>query len=180
MAFESPPISPKTPASAVKCKTPREKGEACKSSFISSYFQKKPKSSPTKEPRLQSSFSQPGGQKQTSGSHRSKKVDLHSSSTLLVVKEEPTNAVEENIQLLKSVSQEDRARDDHTCPPEVTHSSSPSEDVKPIIKGEASLSVVQGGAQGLSVMLSKQPACQGQLVHVYLSHVTFPTLPYST
>lgn len=72
-----------------------------------------------------------------------------------MVKEEPTNAVEENIQLLKSVNQEDRACNDHTCPPEVTHSSSPSEDVKPIIKGEASLSVVQGGAQGLSVMLSK-------------------------
>lgn len=149
MAFESPPISPKTPASAIKCKTPREKGEACKSSLISSYFQKpKPKSSPTKEPRLHSSFSQPGGQKHTSGSHHSKQVDLHSSSTLLVVKEEATNAVEEKIQLLTSVNQEDRACNGHTSPPEVTHASSPSQDIEPIIKGEASLSVVQGGAQG--------------------------------
>lgn len=149
MAFESPPISPKTPSSAIKCKTPREKGQACKSSFLSNYFQKKPKTSPTKEPCLHSSVTQSGGEKETSGSHRSKKVDLHSSSTLLVVKEEPTNAVEENIQLLKSVSQEDTACNSHMSAPEVAHSSSPSKDIKPIIKGEALLSLVQsdGGTQ---------------------------------
>lgn len=146
VAFESPPISPKTPASAIKCKTPKEKGQECKSSFLSNYFQKKPKT------WLQSSFNKPGGQKETCGSHHSKKVDLHSPSTLLVVKEEPTNAVEENIQLLKSVKQEDTACNSHTSTPEVTHSSSPSKDIKPTIKGEASLSLVQGDAQGLRVI----------------------------
>lgn len=140
MTFESPPISPKPPASAINCKPPREKGQACKSSFLSNYFQKKPKTSPTKEPWLHSSLTQSGREKETSGSHRSKKVDPHSSSTLLVVKEEPTNAVEENIQLLKSVNQEATACNSHTPAPEVAHSSSPAKDMKPIIKGEALLS----------------------------------------
>lgn len=143
MTFESPPISPKTPVSVVKCKTPKEREQACKSSFLSNYFQKKPKTSPTKEAWLHSSFIQSGGQKETSGSHCSKKVNLHSSSTLLVVKEEPTN---ENIQLPKSVNQEDTACYSHSSAPEVAHSSSPSKDIQPIIKGEAFLSVVQSDA----------------------------------
>lgn len=146
VVFESPPISPRTPASAIKCKTPREKGQACKSSLLSNYFQKKLKTSPTKEPSLHSSFIQSGGEKETSCSHRSRKVDLYSSSTALVVKEEPTNAVEENIQLLKSVNQEDTACNSHTFAPEIAHSSSPSKDIKPIIKGEALLSLDQSDA----------------------------------
>lgn len=146
VTFESPPISPKTPTSAVKCKTPREKGQACKTSSLSHYFQKKLKTSPTKEPWLHSSITQAGGGKETSGSHRSMNVDLHSSSTPVVVKEEPTNAVEENIQLLKSVNQEDTACTSCTSAPEVAHSSSPSKDIKPIIKGEAFLSLVQSDA----------------------------------
>lgn len=146
VTFESPPISPKTPTSVVKCKTPSEKGQACKTSFLSNYFQKKPKTSPTKEPWLHSSFTQSGAGRETSGNHRSKKVDLHSSSTPVVVKEEPTNAVEENIQLLKSVYQEDTACTSRTFAPEVVHSSSPSKDIKPIIKGEAFLSLVQSNA----------------------------------
>lgn len=146
MVFESPPISPKTPASAVKCKTPREKGPACQSSFLSNYFQKKPKTSPTKEPCSRGSFTQSGGEKESSGSRCSKKADLHSSSSLLVVKEEPTNAVEGNFQLLKSPNQEDTACNCHTPAPEVAHSSSPPKDTKPIIKGETLLSLDQSEA----------------------------------
>ena len=143
VTFESPPISPKTPASSVKCKTPREKEQACKGSFLSNYFQTKLKTSPTKKPWLHSSFTQSGGEKETGGSHHSKKADLHSSSTLLAVKEEPTNAVEEDIQLLKSVNQEDTACNSHASPPQVAHASSPSKDIKPIIKGGALLFLAQ-------------------------------------
>lgn len=147
MVFESPPISPKTPASAVKCKTPREKGQTCQSSFLSNYFQKKPKTSPIKEPCLHGSVTQSGGEKETSDRHRSKKGDLRSSSsTLLAVKEEPTDAAEENIQLLKSVNQEDTACNSHTSAPEAAHSSSPSKDIKPVIKGETLLSLDQSRA----------------------------------
>uniref|UniRef100_A0A3Q2SX44 RING-type E3 ubiquitin transferase n=1 Tax=Fundulus heteroclitus TaxID=8078 RepID=A0A3Q2SX44_FUNHE len=47
--FESPPISPKTPASAVKCKTPREKSQKSSSSILNHFFQKKPRTPPSKE-----------------------------------------------------------------------------------------------------------------------------------
>uniref|UniRef100_H3DAW2 RING-type E3 ubiquitin transferase n=1 Tax=Tetraodon nigroviridis TaxID=99883 RepID=H3DAW2_TETNG len=103
VVFESPPISPKTPASAVKCKTPREKGQTCQSSFLSNYFQKKPKTSPIKEPCLHGSVAQSGGEKETSDRHRSK---------------------------------EDTACNSHTSAPEAAHSSSPSKDIKPVIKVE--------------------------------------------
>lgn len=136
VTFESPPISPKSPASAVKCKTPREKGQTCKGSFLSNYFQKKPKTSPGKDARSHSSVTQSTGEKDTGHSRRSNEDDLHSSSKLLVVKEEPTDAEEENLHLLKTVKQEDTAWQSHTSAPEVAHSSSPTNDIKPIIKGE--------------------------------------------
>lgn len=153
VTFESPPISPKSPASA--CRTPGEKGQTCKSSVLSNYFQKKPKTSPSKEACSHSSVSQPAGGKKTGGSHRTNEVDLRSSSTKLAVKEEPM----ENIQLLKSVKQEDTAWHSNTSAQslKVAHSSSPPTDIKPIIKGEALLS-----------------ASSHLPVTGHLSHPTFP------
>lgn len=140
VTFESPPISPKSPSSAVKCRTPRQKGQACKSSFLSNYFQKKPKTSPSKELWAPSSISLPVEETETGGSHRSNQVDLHSSSTPLVVKEEPMDVEEENFQLLKSVKQEGTAWPSHTSALQAAHSSPPPIDIKPIIKGDALLS----------------------------------------
>ncbi|XP_029682029.1 E3 ubiquitin-protein ligase RAD18 isoform X1 [Takifugu rubripes] len=136
VTFESPPISPKSPASAVKCRTPRQKEQACKSSFLSNYFQKKPKTSPSKELWAPSSISLPAEETETGGSRRSNEVDLHSSSTPLVVKEEPMDVEEENLQLLKSVKQESTAWPSPTSALEAAHSSSPPIDIKPIIKVE--------------------------------------------
>lgn len=142
VTFESPPISPKSPALAAKCRTPGEKGQTCKSSILSNYFQKKPKTSPSKEPCSHSSVSQSAGGKETGGSHRTNEVHLRSPSAKLVVKEEPMDVEEENIQLLKTVKQEDTAWHSHTSAQglKVAHSSSPPTDIKPIIKGEALLS----------------------------------------
>lgn len=140
VTFESPPISPKSPTSAVKCRTPRQRGQACKSSFLSNYFQKKPKTSPSKELWAPSSISLPVEETETGGSHRINEVDLHSSSTPLVVKEEPMDVEEQNTQLLKSVKQEGTAWPSHTSALEAAHSSSPPIDIKPIIKGDALLS----------------------------------------
>ncbi|KAM8868100.1 E3 ubiquitin-protein ligase RAD18 [Synchiropus picturatus] len=46
--LESPPISPKTPSSFVKCKTPRNKVQKCNSPALSQFFQKRVKASPVK------------------------------------------------------------------------------------------------------------------------------------
>uniref|UniRef100_A0A3Q2VJM1 RING-type E3 ubiquitin transferase n=1 Tax=Haplochromis burtoni TaxID=8153 RepID=A0A3Q2VJM1_HAPBU len=56
--FDSPPISPKTPASAVKCKTPKERGQRCNNSVLSQFFQKKPKTPPSKETQRNGSISE--------------------------------------------------------------------------------------------------------------------------
>uniref|UniRef100_A0A3P8UL02 RING-type E3 ubiquitin transferase n=1 Tax=Cynoglossus semilaevis TaxID=244447 RepID=A0A3P8UL02_CYNSE len=40
VTFDSPPISPKTPASTLKCKTPREKSQRGNTSNLSHYFQR--------------------------------------------------------------------------------------------------------------------------------------------
>ncbi|KAM9813478.1 E3 ubiquitin-protein ligase RAD18 [Neosynchiropus ocellatus] len=47
--LESPPMSPKTPALLVKCRTPRSKVQKCNSPALSQFFQKRIKASPVKE-----------------------------------------------------------------------------------------------------------------------------------
>ncbi|XP_006806771.1 E3 ubiquitin-protein ligase RAD18 isoform X2 [Neolamprologus brichardi] len=89
--FDSPPISPKTPASAVKCKTPKERGQKCNNSVLSQFFQKKPKTPPSKETQHNGSISEcvQEGKRWTAGIHND--TDLHSGKAELsvVVKEEP-------------------------------------------------------------------------------------------
>ncbi|XP_067443507.1 E3 ubiquitin-protein ligase RAD18 isoform X5 [Thunnus thynnus] len=96
--FDSPPISPKTPASAVKCKTPRERSQKCNSSVLSHFFQKRPKTSPTKDTQRDGLVSQcvQQGKIQTASIHNANNADLHSVTAQLPVnvKEEPMDVVE--------------------------------------------------------------------------------------
>ncbi|XP_045884922.1 E3 ubiquitin-protein ligase RAD18 isoform X3 [Micropterus dolomieu] len=130
--FDSPPISPKTPASAVKCKTPRDRGQKCNSSVLSHFFQKRPKISPTKATKhcvqlekIETTFTPNAN-------------DLHSATAQVpvAVKEEPIDVEEASIQGLMSVKQEDIASYNISTGVEIAHSSSPSQEVKPVIKVE--------------------------------------------
>nr|ACQ58686.1 E3 ubiquitin-protein ligase RAD18 [Anoplopoma fimbria] len=138
--FESPPISPKTPASAVKCKTPRERGQKCNSSVLSHFFQKRPKTSPTKESQRDGSVAQCAQRRktQTAHTHNANDADLHSATAQLpvVVKEEPMDVEGASIQGLTSVKQEAGVSHSTSTGVEMAHSSSPSKDVKPVIKVE--------------------------------------------
>ncbi|KAF1391619.1 hypothetical protein PFLUV_G00043980 [Perca fluviatilis] len=131
--FDSPPISPKTPVSAVKCKTPRERGQKCNSSVLSHFFQKRPKTSPAKETQQSSSVVQcvQRGGILTAHTHKANYTGLHSATGQLpvVVKEEPMDVEEASIQGLMSVKQE--AGVSHSI---MALCSSPSKDVKPVIK----------------------------------------------
>ncbi|RVE73400.1 hypothetical protein OJAV_G00049090 [Oryzias javanicus] len=117
--FDSPPISPKTPASAAKCPTPREKGQKPSSSILSHFFQKKVKSPPCKD--VQSRDSQPGNSR-TAGVHTGQP------QTSVVIKEEPMDAEESSTLTFIPIKHEDVAS--HKTNP------SPSKDVKPVIKVE--------------------------------------------
>ncbi|XP_037639963.1 E3 ubiquitin-protein ligase RAD18 [Sebastes umbrosus] len=138
VSFESPPISPKTPASAVKCKTPRERGQKGNSSVLSHFFQKRPKTSPTEESQRDGSVAQCAqrGKIQTARTHDTKDADLQSTTAQfpVVVKEEPMDVEEASIQRLMSVKQEAGVSRSIGTGVETAHSSSPSEDVKPVIK----------------------------------------------
>ncbi|XP_049445004.1 E3 ubiquitin-protein ligase RAD18 isoform X1 [Epinephelus fuscoguttatus] len=138
--FDSPPISPKTPASAVKCKTPRQRGQKCSSSDLSHFFQKKPKTSSTEETQLDGSAAKSvqWGKRQTSSTHNANDTDLHSATAHLPVhvKEEPIDVDEVSIQGLMSVKQEAGVSGSISTAVEMPHSSSPSKDVKPAIKVE--------------------------------------------
>ncbi|XP_041818739.1 E3 ubiquitin-protein ligase RAD18 isoform X2 [Chelmon rostratus] len=138
--FDSPPISPKTPASAVKCTTPRERGQKCNSSVLSHFFQKRPKTSPTKEAQHESSVAQcvRQGKSENARTHNANDGDLHSATAQLsvAVKEEPMDVEVPSIQGLMSVKQEDTGSHSISTGVEMAHSSSPSQDVKPVIKVE--------------------------------------------
>uniref|UniRef100_A0A3Q3NNE3 RING-type E3 ubiquitin transferase n=1 Tax=Mastacembelus armatus TaxID=205130 RepID=A0A3Q3NNE3_9TELE len=141
---DSPPISPKTPtptpASAVKCKTPRERGQKSKGSVLSHFFQKRPKISPTKESQQDGSVSHcvQQGKIKTARTHHANDSDLHSATAKLLVsvKEEPVDVEETSVQCLVSVKQEETASDSFSTGDETAHSSSPSVDVKPTVKVE--------------------------------------------
>ncbi|KAM9859796.1 E3 ubiquitin-protein ligase RAD18 [Aulostomus maculatus] len=119
--FDSPPMSPKTPASVVKRKTPRDRGQKSNSSTLTHFFQMKPKTSPTKDTQ------QDGlaacyvhlGKLATARTHNANDTDLLSVNTQppVKVKEEPMDVGES----LDSGHQS-------------AHSSSPSKDIKPVIK----------------------------------------------
>lgn len=129
--FESPPISPKTPASAVKCKTPRQRAQKCNSSTLSHFFQKK-STTPAKESQRDSSVSH---WVQRGRGEAANEAGTHSAAARLpvAVKEEPMDLEE------VSVKQEDTGS--HGIGSGPAPSTSPSADVKPVIKGEASLPV---------------------------------------
>lgn len=138
--FESPPISPKTPASAVKCKTPREKSQKSSNSIINQFFQKKVRTPPSKE--THQNVHRVGVQGTPTRS--SKGSDLHSGRVHMsvVVKEEPVDAEDPSLKALGSLKQQAIS-----CPTlgfKIQHSSSP--EVKPVIKVECpvcSVSVAQ-------------------------------------
>ncbi|XP_023257498.1 E3 ubiquitin-protein ligase RAD18-like [Seriola lalandi dorsalis] len=138
--FDSPPISPKTPASAVKCKTPRARPQKCNSSVLSNFFQKKSKTPPAKETQRDGSVSQwvQRGKIQTAHTHRTNDADLHSATARLpvTVKKEPMDVEEASVQGLMTVKQEDTSSHSFSTGVEMAHSSSPSIDVKPVIKVE--------------------------------------------
>ncbi|XP_070701368.1 E3 ubiquitin-protein ligase RAD18 isoform X2 [Pempheris klunzingeri] len=137
--FESPPISPKTPASAVKCKTPRERGQKCNSTSLSHFFQKRPKTSPAKETRDYRSVAQcfQRGEKETAHTYNANDADLHTASAHppVFVKEEPMDVEEASSQGLISIKQETVSQS-ISAGVEMAHSSSPPNDVKPVIKVE--------------------------------------------
>ncbi|XP_029288688.1 E3 ubiquitin-protein ligase RAD18 isoform X2 [Cottoperca gobio] len=138
--FDTPPISPKTLASAVKCKTPGDRGQKSNTTVLSHFFQKRPKTSPVKETQRESSVARlvPRGKIQTARTHNANNADLHSTTAQLpvVVKEEPMDVEDASIQGLMSVKQE--AGVSHSISPgvEMAHSSSLSKDIKPVIKVE--------------------------------------------
>ncbi|KAE8298605.1 E3 ubiquitin-protein ligase RAD18 [Larimichthys crocea] len=136
--FDSPPISPKTPASAVKCRTPKERGQKCTSSVLNHFFQKRPKASPAKESQHDSSVAQrvQRGEMQTARTHNANDADLHSAAAQLpvVVKEEPMDVKVASIHSLMSAKQEDTGEHTNSSWDEKAHSSSPPQDVKPVIK----------------------------------------------
>ncbi|TNN85636.1 E3 ubiquitin-protein ligase RAD18 [Liparis tanakae] len=138
--FECPPISPRIPASAVKCKTPRERGQNCNGSVLSHFFQKKPKTSPTKETQRDGSVTRSAERRkiETAHTHNANDADLHSATDQLplVVKKEPMDVEMTSIPGLMSVKQEAGVSHSMSTEDEKAHSSSPSKDEKPVIKVE--------------------------------------------
>ncbi|XP_063766099.1 E3 ubiquitin-protein ligase RAD18 isoform X2 [Eleginops maclovinus] len=149
--FDSPPISQKTPASAVKCSTPRERVQNCKSTVLSNFFHKRPKTSPAKETRQGDCDSQSTrrGKTQTVRADNANYAVPHSANAQLpvVVKEEPNDDEDESsFQHLMSVKQEAAVSYSISTGDETAHSSSLLKDVKPVIKVECpvcSISVPQ-------------------------------------
>ncbi|KAM8914036.1 E3 ubiquitin-protein ligase RAD18 isoform 1-T1 [Spinachia spinachia] len=139
-SFDYPPSLPRTPASAVKCKAHRDRGQKGNSSVLSHFFQKRPKATPTKETQRDGSVS-PCPRRttiQTACSQKANGADLHPATDQppVVVKEEPMEAEEASIQGLMSVKQEAGVSHSLSSGLEAPHSSSPSNNVKPVVKVE--------------------------------------------
>uniref|UniRef100_A0A667XL54 RING-type E3 ubiquitin transferase n=2 Tax=Myripristis murdjan TaxID=586833 RepID=A0A667XL54_9TELE len=135
--FDSPPISPKTPSSAVKVKTPKEKGPKGNSSILSHFFQKGSKTPSTKEAKQVGSTTQCvlTSKIQTVRTYSANRADLHSPTAQppLTVKEEPADEGDLTIQNLMRVKQELLSPVPLPCKAE---SVTPSKDIKPVIKVE--------------------------------------------
>ncbi|XP_047440026.1 E3 ubiquitin-protein ligase RAD18 isoform X2 [Mugil cephalus] len=138
--FDSPPISPKTPSSAVKCKTPRAGGLKCNGSVLSAFFQKKPKTPPSikKQQDCPDTHSVMTRKRPTAQTQNANAADLHSEKAQLavVVKEEPMDVEDVPTRGLATVKREDTASHSDGTGTERPHSSSPPQDVKPTIKVE--------------------------------------------
>ncbi|KAK7916708.1 hypothetical protein WMY93_012469 [Mugilogobius chulae] len=118
--FESPPKTPSTPAVSVKCKT-REKTPKSSSTVLSQFFQKKPKASTLKESKQDGPITQ-------------------------LIKEEPMDEELPSVQVPVAVKQEEMHLPAVHGGDESAHSSSPSKDVKPVVKVDCpvcSVSVAQ-------------------------------------
>uniref|UniRef100_A0A1A8M7X9 RING-type E3 ubiquitin transferase n=1 Tax=Nothobranchius pienaari TaxID=704102 RepID=A0A1A8M7X9_9TELE len=142
--FESPPISPKTPASVAKCKTPREKGQSPGNSILSNFFQKKPQTPSRKESQEQNVQ---WGKRQGAQTLRTNETDLHlrNSQSRVVVKKELMDE-DMSAKCVTPVKQEEVASHSQSLRPETAHSSMQAQDEKPIIKVECpvcSVSVAQ-------------------------------------
>lgn len=132
VTFDSPPISPKTPASTLKCKTPREKSQRGNTSNLSHYFQRSCKAS---GPPAEESISQRSKRGKLHAAHARDEDDPHlhpvNASTSTAVKEEPMDVQVHTP--TASVSQ-------GLAPEmEIANTSSPSDDVKSVIKGKVRL-----------------------------------------
>uniref|UniRef100_H2L525 RING-type E3 ubiquitin transferase n=1 Tax=Oryzias latipes TaxID=8090 RepID=H2L525_ORYLA len=127
--FDSPPISPKTPASVAKCQTPREKGQKPTSSILSHFFQKKVKSPSGREAHqdIQSR------ELQTAQPGNSGNVQTGQLRTSVVIKEEPMDVEDSSTLTFGAVKHEDMAS--YSSRFHMTNPS-PSKDVKPVIKVE--------------------------------------------
>ncbi|CAN9511703.1 unnamed protein product [Ophioblennius macclurei] len=135
--FDSPPISPKTPSSVVKCKTPSGRGQNGHGSVLSHFFQKKPRTPHRKDAQCDDSVTACAQQArpQTTPSRRTSGSDLHSKKAQpsLTVKEEPAEVKLSEVQ--------------------IAHSSSPSSDVKPVIKVECPVCSVSVSKQFINAHL---------------------------
>ncbi|XP_074523823.1 E3 ubiquitin-protein ligase RAD18 isoform X2 [Halichoeres trimaculatus] len=137
--FDTPPISPKTPASAVKCKTPREKGQKCNSAVLSQFFQKRPKISPFKATQQESPAAhcaQQGLRTACKPDVNKAQPDTETALRPVCVKEEPIDVEEGSIQGFVSIKQEGTGGHSVDTGVEMAHSSSLFTDVKPVIKVE--------------------------------------------
>ncbi|XP_075893168.1 E3 ubiquitin-protein ligase RAD18 isoform X2 [Nelusetta ayraudi] len=126
--FDSPPISPKTPASTVKCRTPRQQeqkggggGGSGSSSVMSSFFQKKPRTPPSQDAVPSRPCGQPSRRQMTSTRAANQSPPPLRPS---VVKLEPLDVEMPPVQSVTPVKEE------------AAHCSSPAEDVKPVLKVE--------------------------------------------
>ncbi|XP_076003564.1 E3 ubiquitin-protein ligase RAD18 isoform X2 [Genypterus blacodes] len=132
---------PKTPASAVKCKSPIERSQKC-NSVLSHYFQKKPKTSPSKDTRRHSSVVQRAKIEMTPRTHSANRADLHlqSAQPPLAVKEEPMDEEEEaEVEAGTRGPTAGERGSAVSSPPSrqcKSEPSSPSEDMKPVVKVE--------------------------------------------
>ncbi|XP_062257118.1 E3 ubiquitin-protein ligase RAD18 [Platichthys flesus] len=133
-SLDSPPITPKTPASAVKGTTARERGQKSSSGTLSRFLLKLPKTLAATEAQGDASTSLcvERGRRKTTGPY----TNLRSATAPdpVSVKEEPMDVEEASVHVLVSVKQEDTFSHSVSTGVETPHSSSPSNDAKPVIK----------------------------------------------
>ncbi|KAM6927238.1 E3 ubiquitin-protein ligase RAD18 [Xenentodon cancila] len=138
--FDSPPISPKTPASAVKSRAASEKQQKSSGSILSHFFQKKLRTPPSEEAGQDVQWEE----MQMAQTHGADGADGARAS--VVVKEEPADTEDTSTQSFVSVKQEDTVSQSLSAGFGLAHSSAPLNDEKLPIKVECpvcSVSVAQ-------------------------------------
>ncbi|XP_034028276.1 E3 ubiquitin-protein ligase RAD18 isoform X2 [Thalassophryne amazonica] len=132
--LDSSPIPPRTPASAIKCKTSKVEGRMRNSSVLSHFFQKKLKTSSTEETQLDGSVApcvQRVAHNANDNGQYMKIVQIPKAE-----EEEPLDLTVMCSQSLLSVKQEDADSPSPGTWNERTDSLSPLKDEKPLIKVE--------------------------------------------